>query len=235
MASSRQARDEVALWLRAIALPNGARYRGQLVDGKRHGFGNWQSHQVAYEGEFIQDKPHGKGQMWCAVLHERDLAALHASVSYGWYDMPLNIVRYKDGSTYEGQYESNVRHGDGTYALPFVAAKTTPACVTAQTREVSSPEVWPDGRVYSGQWKNGKQDGVGMTKVTAHAEPTITASITFELTCNFVPESFKFKGYLNHLFWMEPFRCWDVVGVVLQSTKTSKSQKAPPATGIHMW
>merc|ERR1712217_105219 len=46
-------------------------------------------------------------------------------------------MEWPDGSTYEGGYTKDLKHGEGTLT-------------------------WPDGRVYTGQWVNGNQEGTGV-------------------------------------------------------------------------
>jgi len=46
------------------------------------------------------------------------------------------LLKFPDGSSYDGHFERGVRHGEGS----FVAA---------------------DGSTYRGQWVDGKQDGTG--------------------------------------------------------------------------
>ena len=42
---------------------------------------------------------------------------------------------WKDGKSYEGQFDSDQKHGYGIYT-------------------------WPDGRIYRGYWRSGKQHGL---------------------------------------------------------------------------
>merc|ERR1712066_897959 len=49
------------------------------------------------------------------------------------------MLTWADGRSYEGDFFSGKKHGQGTHA-------------------------WPDGRSYTGQWKNGVQDGRGCAR-----------------------------------------------------------------------
>ncbi len=70
----------------AIIYPDGSRYEGDVVDGKREGKGSLVgSDPIRYVGEWKGDQPHG------------------------WGDM-----HYWDGGSYEGQFEAGLRQGKGT-------------------------------------------------------------------------------------------------------------------------
>lgn len=54
----------------------------------------------------------------------------------------IGVYRWVDGRTYNGEFQSDRKHGYGVYT-------------------------WPDGRQYSGYWVEGKQHGLGIYQVPA--------------------------------------------------------------------
>ena len=60
-------------------------YEGEFQNDKRHGKGKYfYNNKLVYEGEFFEDKYHGKGKIY-----------------------------YEDGRTYEGEFTNGVRNGEG--------------------------------------------------------------------------------------------------------------------------
>ncbi|XP_062944363.1 radial spoke head 10 homolog B [Cynocephalus volans] len=115
--------------------PDGSTYEGEVVKGMRNGFGVFKcsTQPVSYIGHWCQGKRHGKGSIY--YNHE----------GTSWYegDWVYNIKKgwgircYKSGNIYEGQWEDNMRHGEG------------------RMRWLSTSEE------YTGQWEWGIQNGFG--------------------------------------------------------------------------
>jgi len=110
---------------------DGTTYRGQLVDGRRHGLGTWTSDTESYTGEWKEDQRDGRGkQEWKdGRVYEGQFKSgkLHGHGRMEWH-MPNGLM------VYEGQYVDDLKDGHGRY-------------------------VWPDGRIYDGGWKRGMRDG----------------------------------------------------------------------------
>lgn len=109
-------------------------YTGQLdTVGKRHGHGQWQSRTAQYEGQWQDDKQHGKGrQTWTDGRVYDGQFALGKFAGTGrmvWHTQKGSLV-------YEGQYEDDLKHGWGKF-------------------------VWGDRRTYDGEWRRGKRHGKG--------------------------------------------------------------------------
>mmetsp|Transcript_17330 Transcript_17330/g.50672 ORF Transcript_17330/g.50672 Transcript_17330/m.50672 type:complete len:260 (+) Transcript_17330:113-892(+) len=113
---------------------DGSSYRGQLVEGRRHGYGQWTSPGELYTGQWRNDHRDGQGrQTW---QDDRAQRLYEGQFKAGCFDghgrmewtTPEGLV------VYEGQYVNDSKHGIGRYS-------------------------WPDGRVYDGQWRDGKRSG----------------------------------------------------------------------------
>ena len=111
--------------------PGGAKYIGDFVDYKPHGFGNfiW-TNGDKYFGEWKDGKSHGNGtKIWS---DRREYSGtfkndkLHGKGTF----------YYPDGKTYVGEFINGKRHGEGTFT-------------------------YPDGTAFIGKFIAGKQQGLG--------------------------------------------------------------------------
>ena len=112
-----------------IKKDDGSIYKGQVINGKRHGRGSFQDgNGNQFEGDFRGDKIEGFGTY-----------KTNEGIEYvGEWKNDLQDgqgkEKWPDGSHYEGQYLQGVKNGKGKY-------------------------VWEDGSVYTGQWNNGNMEG----------------------------------------------------------------------------
>eukprot|EP00933_Yihiella_yeosuensis_P023008 TRINITY_DN17985_c0_g4_i1.p1 TRINITY_DN17985_c0_g4~~TRINITY_DN17985_c0_g4_i1.p1 ORF type:complete len:239 (+),score=31.21 TRINITY_DN17985_c0_g4_i1:83-799(+) len=110
---------------------DGSAYAGQLLNGRRHGYGTWTSIAEKYTGSWIADQRDGKGkQTWQdGRTYEGSFMAgkFHGQGCMRW-ETPEGLMMY------EGEYVSDMKHGFGKY-------------------------VWPDNRVYEGEWREGQRCG----------------------------------------------------------------------------
>lgn len=115
-----------------VSLDGGAKYRGEMLNGKRLGKGinTWENGDK-YLGEWEDDRQHGSG----------------------W-----NI--WVDGSSYIGGYKGNLKHGLGEYiwddGTRYVGGWKD------NSIDGSGLYKWSDGREYSGEWQNGLMHGLGL-------------------------------------------------------------------------
>ncbi|XP_047390345.1 radial spoke head 10 homolog B-like isoform X4 [Sciurus carolinensis] len=115
--------------------PDGSMYEGEVVNGMRNGFGMFKcsTHPVSYVGHWCQGKRHGKGSIYYnqegTSWYEGDWVY---NIKKGW-----GIRCYKSGNIYEGQWEDNMRHGEG------------------KMRWLTTNEE------YTGSWERGVQNGFG--------------------------------------------------------------------------
>ncbi|XP_053222216.1 radial spoke head 10 homolog B-like isoform X2 [Podarcis raffonei] len=115
--------------------PDGSVYDGEVKSGIRHGFGMYKcgTYPVSYIGQWVEGKRHGKGTIYYnkegSSWYEGDFVY---NVKSGW-----GIRCYKSGNIYEGQWERDMRHGEG------------------RMRWLTT------NQEYTGQWVNGIQHGYG--------------------------------------------------------------------------
>eukprot|EP01103_Thecamoeba_quadrilineata_P000668 TRINITY_DN10582_c0_g1_i1.p1 TRINITY_DN10582_c0_g1~~TRINITY_DN10582_c0_g1_i1.p1 ORF type:complete len:1268 (+),score=236.37 TRINITY_DN10582_c0_g1_i1:202-3804(+) len=130
-------------------------YRGEVVDGQRHGRGVFESKDGArYEGEWIQDKRFGKGTM---------LYANRDTYDGEWKDDMrdgLGLWISRDGFRYYGGWVRDLREGQGEYRLD-----RTGLVYNGQWKEGKKHgqgrQTFSDGSVYDGQWAEDKHEGTG--------------------------------------------------------------------------
>lgn len=116
-----------------LTYDDGSSYTGQIVDGKRHGHGSWQSRTGQYEGQWQADAQHGQGrQTWS------DGRVFDGQFQYGKFAGSGKMVWHtqKGLLVYDGEYKDDLKHGHGTFT-------------------------WADGRTYDGEWQQGKRHGRG--------------------------------------------------------------------------
>ncbi|XP_032086892.1 radial spoke head 10 homolog B-like [Thamnophis elegans] len=115
--------------------PDGSMYEGEVKNGIRHGFGMYKcgTYPVSYIGQWVEGKRHGKGTIYYnesgSSWYEGDFVN---NIKSGW-----GVRRYKSGNIYEGQWERDLRHGEG------------------RMRWLTS------NQEYTGMWVNGIQHGLG--------------------------------------------------------------------------
>ena len=108
-------------------------YEGQWKNGEQHGFGTQYQPDGKYEGQFVENKLHGKATYTkkdnggtyegrFEMNEWRSMRPLHqADGSKGNYDGQLKKGKkhgegkytYDDGSEYQGQFKEGLRHGKG--------------------------------------------------------------------------------------------------------------------------
>lgn len=116
-----------------VAYEDGSRYIGQILNGQRHGRGVKESSSGSYDGEWLDDKPHGNGkQVWT------DGRTFEGQFLHGKFEGTGKMVwdTQKGLLIYKGEYKADMKHGNGKFS-------------------------WGDGRVYDGEWSNGMRHGRG--------------------------------------------------------------------------
>lgn len=110
---------------------NGAIYKGQMKNGRRHGAGVqvWKDGS-RYEGEWRNDKANGYGRL------------LHA-----------------DGDVYEGQWKDDTAYGKGKYY--HVQGTVYEGDWVDDVQQGQGREEWPEGTFYEGSYVDGKKEGHG--------------------------------------------------------------------------
>lgn len=142
-------------------LSDGSRYRGTVApNGDRDGYGRWESnHGLYYEGEWKDDKPHGKGSSreadglcyvgeWIqGIKNGKGRSTSFDEIVYdGWWEQGYWHGTGKltsKGVVYEGEFKRGEFHGDGKL------------------------EDYMSGASYEGKWAYGKKHGLGRLVCTA--------------------------------------------------------------------
>ena len=84
-----------------------------------------------FRGMLLRGVPHSVGHM---LYHEGDFTTYQGFWDYG--DWKQGRLEYRNGDTYDGEFENNLRSGVGCY-------------------------IWADGRQYEGEWKADVREGQG--------------------------------------------------------------------------
>uniref|UniRef100_A0A7S1AFY4 MORN repeat-containing protein 5 n=1 Tax=Noctiluca scintillans TaxID=2966 RepID=A0A7S1AFY4_NOCSC len=117
--------------LKDVVYDDGSVYIGQLVDGARVGFGVLRTSKMQYMGQWSNDTPHGHGHQ-CEQGRREYVGQFANGLFSGAGHMVYNSP---DGEhVYHGQFDLAKKHGVGTF-------------------------VWADGRMYDGEWCQGKRHG----------------------------------------------------------------------------
>ncbi|MBM3405502.1 MAG: hypothetical protein FJY10_11530, partial [Bacteroidetes bacterium] len=152
--------------------PDSSFYKGHLLDGKRHGYGQWRTKAGSvYEGFWADDKKNGKGRM-----DYKD----GSSYEGDWKDDKIEgygTVTWANGRKYIGYLVNSQRHGqgiqyradgtkieEGNYSNGYLQQGI---CFDSLEREI-----------YNGECKDGKYEGRG--KYTYYSEDGRTNVTTGE-------------------------------------------------------
>lgn len=89
-------------------LPDGSRYRGEVVDGLLQGPGRLDYDNGAwFEGQFKDGRPSGQGE-WSGFFGERYTGEFGDGLFEG-----RGVLTYEDGTRYEGHFHQSRMHGEG--------------------------------------------------------------------------------------------------------------------------
>lgn len=167
--------------------PGDEKYIGDLHEGKRHGKG-WclyphPSTEKTYEGDWLNDKPHGKGVLTVVGISTYEGEWRNGEFDgYGRYkagDMEYvgNFVNGKkhgygrevhSGTEYEydGHWKDDVKEGFGKYTSDFFLSSDTDDYEFHYEGMFKNGLVhgrgimtYKDGEEYDGEWKNGVKSG----------------------------------------------------------------------------
>lgn len=137
-----------------ITYSDGSQYKGEVIDGKRHGEGfiQWVNGDT-YEGQWLNDMPHGQGKK----------TYIDGSVYEGEFFQGLQqgkgVFIYPDGTTYSGDWKSDAPNGLGTFE--FQQAGTYNGAVMMGLPHGQGSFTYSNGDFYDGQWQHGKREGMG--------------------------------------------------------------------------
>eukprot|EP01083_Nonionella_stella_P140406 430528_1 len=107
----KKTNDENEEKMGRYAFPNGDRYIGNFLDGKRHGFGLYLSSRGhRYEGQWVDDARHGKGE----IIYAEKMGRYSGIWSNNLKDGHGTFI-YPNGDRYEGRWKNDTKHGYGVY------------------------------------------------------------------------------------------------------------------------
>lgn len=150
------------------------KYCGEYKNNKWNGLGCWQFNGgVTFIGNFKNHCPTGFGVMitWEGLKFIGNVSNFLA-VSGKWYDQEdneIDIIKLgyeKDGSKFVGKIKGNTSNGIITYPdgrkyegeFEYVESM-----IVGKWRIKKGRCNWTNGRFYEGEWKDGKQNGYGIT------------------------------------------------------------------------
>ena len=115
---------------------NNTTYVGQLVEGKKSGFGvrSYQGDSLAYAGEYQNDIKTGQGKLWDFNKNKFVFSGAWARDKRNGYG-----ELEKDAATYKGNYVDDKMDGKGK-------------------------QVWANGDSYDGEFKNDLKNGQGVMR-----------------------------------------------------------------------
>lgn len=135
-------------------LPDGGRYRGEVVDGRLQGEGRLDyANGAFYEGQFKDGLFEGPGT-WQGAGGERYTGQFHLGLFHGQGELA-----YADGTRYQGGFKQGRMHGEGHLQQGGVSYR-------GEFRDdryhgLGTLE-WPDGSRYQGRFVRGEPEGEGL-------------------------------------------------------------------------
>lgn len=135
-------------------LPDGGRYRGEVVDGRLQGEGRLDyANGAFYEGQFKDGLFEGPGT-WQGAGGERYTGQFHLGLFHGQGELV-----YADGTRYQGGFKQGRMHGEGHLQQGGVSYR-------GEFRDdryhgLGTLE-WPDGSRYQGRFVRGEPEGEGL-------------------------------------------------------------------------
>ncbi len=159
------------------AIPEGATYEGDLVNGVPEGTGKMiYANGNVYEGEWKNGLPEGQGKAtfadgrvyegeWKAGKCEGQGKMTHADGDV--YEGEWKDGKYEgqgkytgaDGRVYEGEYKADKKEGQGKYT--YANGDVYEGEWKADKREGQGKMTYANGDVYEGEWKAGNKEGQG--------------------------------------------------------------------------
>lgn len=134
-------------------LPDGGRYRGELVDGLLQGEGRIDySNGMYYQGQFKDGLFDGRGE-WHGAGGEH----YQGEFRQGLFDGQGKLA-YADGSVYDGGFKQGRLHGEGHLQQGGVSYRGQ---FRADRYHGLGTLEWPDGTRFQGQFERGEPQGEG--------------------------------------------------------------------------
>lgn len=138
--------------------PTGGSYVGGFREGKLHGYGTLSYPQNdTYEGQWDDGLKHGQG------TYTYDNGDVYSGQWHYGRKCGQGKFSYKSGDSYVGHWKDDELHGLGEFVVVCHGARGSSKYTgewSAGTRHGSGTEVRDDGDVITGNWVDGKLQGV---------------------------------------------------------------------------
>lgn len=135
-------------------LPDGGRYRGELLDGQLHGHGRIDYPNGAwYEGEFREGLFNGQGQ-WRGASGDLYTGSFENGLFHG-----VGVLTYAHGGRYHGEFVTGRFQGQGLLEAP--EGRYRGEFQNDRYHGLGQLE-WEDGSRYQGQFLAGEMQGQGV-------------------------------------------------------------------------
>jgi hypothetical protein len=146
-----------------LTFVNGDTYEGAFVQGFRQGHGVFTSHHGTrvYDGEWKRSERHGVGKERWLASGDRYEGEYQHDVFHG----KGVLARGSSKSKYDGEFQNGRRHGYGR--MEFAAAATASVAGGALKKIIGAAMASGSGQqstglaVYAGSWKDGRMHGEG--------------------------------------------------------------------------
>ena len=127
-------------------------YVGDLVDNKRHGYGELDTNRLHYKGQFLGDRFNGKGIIHFKIEgHDYD---------GDFRDNEINgngVFRWTNGDVYDGQMTRGKMNGFGRYT--YANGQIYEGNYVNGVKEGKGKLTYPNGFVYDGDFIGGRPRG----------------------------------------------------------------------------
>ena len=141
-----------------IILPNNAIYEGYLINNEFDGYGEYKCHSYNYLGYFSCGKKHGKGKLEDFEKKLEYLGDFKDDFKEGYGE-----EKYQDGSVYIGQFEKNMKNGNGNLILGGGAAPYGYVGMFKNDKISGKGKFkWNDNKEYIGDWLDNEISGYGI-------------------------------------------------------------------------
>jgi hypothetical protein len=145
----------------SLTLPDGVKYRGQFQNGVKEGYGIMLWKTRTYDGEWIQDQPHGQGRVvWS------NGAIYTGQFQFGKYH-GLGVYVWPSGKKFVGRWENGIKNGHGLYTWPN--GKKYDGEYKDGLKHGYGRMIWADGSTYYGGFKCNQRHGRGVQTDLADA------------------------------------------------------------------
>tara|TARA_B100001093_G_scaffold370448_1_gene355423 strand:+ start:239 stop:1579 length:1341 start_codon:yes stop_codon:yes gene_type:complete len=129
-------------------------FEGSILDGKFSGNGILKKNNGIYDGEFLNNKKHGKGKM----IYEN--GEIYDGEWFGDIINGLGKMTFKSSDVYTGNFVNNKIHGKGR--IDYKNGDNYEGMWVDNKKNGNGIMIYDNGNSYNGEWLNDKLDGFGI-------------------------------------------------------------------------